>query len=332
MVTSVTGVSGAHLLNPFDDDSLSAREFIDDLNEFADVMGASVDSLEQKIKLPDFEMITSTDSLEENTPRKCDNMTISTDSIEGGRNTDPMAVSVDSLEGNVKDEIMPSQRCRELEVEGAASMLFTSTDSIESGSTNTRATASMLSSITSQGSETLVADDEFEYDDECKSARKFLINAGGLQFEDSDDSTCSHPSPAVQAKIVSQKLSFDPSGQCCTSSEETLETEEIDEKGNIIVKKMVQKRILMADSRPKEVNKKQKGSPSDLSEKQDDSCEETIEEVDEFGNKRIYVVKRTFEPLKPQTLDIVRERRENSGLSPIGEIFKPLARAPQDSD
>ena len=151
-------------------------------------MQASVDSLDHKLKSPDNTMITSTDSLEPNTPRTADKMTISTDSIENGKSTDPMTVSIDSLDGNGKD--MFSDKTKEFphEIQGAASMLFTSTDSIESCSTNTRATASMLSSITSQGSETLVADDELEYDDEeSKSAMKYLINQGNIHFEDSDD-------------------------------------------------------------------------------------------------------------------------------------------------
>merc|ERR1719362_2430246 len=50
------------------------------------------------------------------------------------------------------------------------------------------------------------------------------------------------------------------------SIEEVLETEEIDEKGNIIVKKVIRKRTI-----PRRLR--------DTTEKRDDSCEETIEEV-----------------------------------------------------
>jgi hypothetical protein len=180
-----------------------------------------------------------------------------------------------------------------------------------------------------------VADDEFEYDDESKSVRKLLFNAGGIQFEDSDDSTCSHSSPAMSAKRSSADLSSSLKVQhtkmepfidhAYTSSEETVETEEIDEKGNILIKKVIQKRMIVADSKSKVSFVHDKRSRGELSEKPDDSCEETIEEIDEFGNKRIYVVKRSIESLKPQTLDIVRERREHSGLSPIKDIFKPSA-------
>jgi len=333
-------VSSENTLSQFNIESLTFSEVGDEFHEYSDIMGASIDSLEQKSKLPEFEMITSTDSLEGSTPRKCDNMTISTDSIDGGRNTDPMTVSVDSLEGNAKEDTLLKQRNSDIEVDGATSMLFASTDSIESGSTNTRATASMLSSITSQGSETLVADDEFEYDDESKSVRKLLFNPRGLQFEDSDDST-SHSSPALSAKRSSADLShglraqhtkLNPLDQMYTSSEETVETEEIDEKGNIVIKKVVQKRIVVADSKSKVTFVQEKGSKCELSEKPDDSCEETIEEIDEFGNKRVYVVKRSIESMKPQTLDCVRERREHSGLSPIGEIFKPSASFKDETD
>ena len=244
-----------------------------------------------------------------------------------------MTVSIDSLEG--KDVLSDKMKDFSYEIQGAASMLFTSTDSIESCSTNTRATASMLSSITSQGSETLVADDELEYDDEdSKSAMRYLINQGNLKFEDSDESTtCSHSSPQLPARIFHKDLSESPvkryerhpkpePAETYVSSEETVETEEIDEKGNMIVKKVIQRRIVKESS--KSASLKQEGYVSDISEKKDDSCEETIEEVDEFGNRRVFVVKRSIETTKPNTLDIVQERRLQQGLSPIGEIFKPL--------
>merc|ERR1712183_461980 len=99
-------------------------------------------------------------------------------------NKDLMTASMDSLDGAVCQEISQSRQQGE-GVCGAAALL-TSTDSLESSSTNTRATASMLSSITSQGSETLVADDEFEHDDDdSRSVRKFLNDQGNLQLDDS---------------------------------------------------------------------------------------------------------------------------------------------------
>lgn len=71
---------------------------------------------------------------------------------------------------------------------------------------------------------------------------------------------------------------------------------------------------------------------SDLSEKRDDSCEETIEEIDEFGNRRKYVVKRTLEPPKQMTPDIVHQRRQQQGLSPIGEIFRGVSEGIQQAE
>ena len=332
---SVTSVTSASTLTQYDADSLRDRD--EDFDMVPGIMQASVDSLDHKLKSPDNTMITSTDSLEPNTPRTADKMTISTDSIENGKSTDPMTVSIDSLDDNGKD--MFSDKMKEFphEIQGAASMLFTSTDSIESCSTNTRATASMLSSITSQGSETLVADDELEYDDEeSKSAMKYLINQGNIHFEDSDDSTtCSHSSPQLPTRLYHKDLSGspvtrykryqqpEPAETAYVSSEETVETEEIDEKGNMIIKKVIQKRFVK-ESSTKSGSMKQEGYVSDISEKKDDSCEETIEEVDEFGNRRIYVVKRSIETKTPNTLEIVQERRHQQGLSPIREIFKPL--------
>jgi hypothetical protein len=185
----------------------------------------------------------------------------------------------------------------------------------------------MLSSITSQGSETLVADDEFEHDDnsDSRSLRRMLMDQGNLPLEDSDDSlTYSYSSPHTQQRTIPTKFQRDDrsgSLENFGSSEEILETEEIDEKGNIIVKKVIQKRIFTEPKNVRITDRKQEGYVSDLSEKRDDSCEETIEEIDEFGNRRKYVVKRTIEHPKQAAPDIVQARRQHQGLSPIGEIF-----------
>jgi len=336
---SVTSITSASTITQYDPDSIRERDI--DIDEYDNMMQASVDSLDLKVRSPENVMITSTDSLEASTPRTNDKMTISTDSIENGKSTDPMTVSVDSLEGNGKETISDMSKNLTLEAAGGATSLwYTSTDSIESGSTNTRATASMLSSITSQGSETLVADDEFELeDDDSKSARKYLLNQGNLQFEDSDDSTtCSHSSPQP-SRVFYKDLSDSPvtryqrypkpePSETYISSEEVVETEEIDEKGNLVVKKVIQKRVIVEDSKSKT---KLGGYVSDFSEKKDDSCEETIEETDEFGTKKFYVVKRSIETKKPSTLEVVQERRELQGLSPIREIYKPVTQNPDSS-
>jgi hypothetical protein len=228
---------------------------------------------------------------------------------------------MDSLDGAGCQEIV-----RQRDSVCGAAALLASTDSLESSSTNTRATASMLSSITSQGSETLVADDEFEHDDnsDSRSLRRMLMDQGNLPLEDSDDSlTYSYSSPHTQQRTIPKFQRDDRSGSLENfgSSEEILETEEIDEKGNIIVKKVIQKRIFTEPKKVRITDRKQEGYVSDLSEKRDDSCEETIEEIDEFGNRRKYVVKRTIEHPKQAAPDIVQARRQHQGLSPIGEIF-----------
>ena len=317
--TSVASLrSAASTVTQFDPDSMQTREA--DLEEF-DLMQASVDSLDNNQKM----MITSTDSLEgtqrpqdmaascdslEGTPRKKPSqMTISTDSIENTvAKRDDMTTSIDSLEGGEtgKEGRVPAQ-CQE--VLGATAAFMVSTDSIESSSTNTRATASMLSSFYSQGSETLVADDELEHDNDSGSARRLLLEQGSLPIEDSDDSaTYSNSSPQVQRKAYHHER---VSAQAMVDSiEEVLETEEIDEKGNIIVKKVIRKRTI-----PK--------AQKDTTEKRDDSCEETIEEVDEFGTKRKYIVKTTLE--QSELLDgVIQERRQQRGLSPAGEMFKTV--------
>ena len=311
--TSVASLkSAASTMTQFDPDSMQTREA--DLEEF-DLMQASVDSLDNNQKM----MTTSTDSLEgaqrpqdmvascdslEGTPRKKPSqMTISTDSIENTMaNRDDMTTSIDSLEGG---ETSKETRRLAPEVLGASAAFMVSTDSIESSSTNTRATASMLSSFYSQGSETLVADDELEHDNEHGSTRRLLLEQGSLPIEDSDESV-TYSSPQVQRKSYHQERVA--AQEMVDSIEEVLETEEIDEKGNIIVKKVIRKRTI-----PRRLR--------DTTEKRDDSCEETIEEVDEFGTKRKYIVKTTLE--QSNLLDgVIQERRQQRGMSPVGEMFK----------
>jgi len=316
-MASVTSFASASTFTQFDPDSIKDRdEDLEQMEAEQDLMAASLDSLEGKTNT----MVTSTDSLE-GSQNKQDKMTISVDSIDNGSNM--MTASMDSLDGA---GCLESGSGRERVGFQGASALLTSTDSLESTSTNTRATASMLSSITSQGSETLVADDEFEHDDnsDSRSVRRMLMEQGNLPLEDSDDSlTYSYSSPQAQRTVTKfQRDSLCGSLENFDSSEEILETEEIDDKGNIIVKKVIQKRI-SEHKKVRLTDRKQEGYVSgDLSEKRDDSCEETIEEIDEFGNRRKYVIKRSIEPVKQATHDIVQARRQQQGLSPIGEVFK----------
>ena len=324
--TSVASLrSVASTVTQFDPDSMQDREA--DLEEF-DVMQASVDSLENNQR-----MITSTDSLDggqrlqemeastdslEGTPRKkLSQMTISSDSIENTLKRDDMTTSIDSLEGGEtsKEGSMPAVRGKFHEVLGASAVFMTSTDSIESTSTATRATASMLSSMYSQGSETFVADDELEHDNvsdtDSRSARRFLLEQGNIPIDDSDDSaTFSNSSPQVQHKMFQHERVS--AFEMVDSIAEVLETEEIDEKGNIIVKKVIQKRTIPRSQRV-----------LDTTEKRDDSCEENIEEVDEFGDKKRYIVKRTLEQSELLS-GVIQERRQQRGLSPVGEMFKTV--------
>merc|ERR1712045_996955 len=123
---------------------------------------------------------------------------------------------------------------------------------------------------------------------------------------DSDDSaTNSNSSPLMKHKLYHKERD-----DMVDSIEEVLETEEIDEKGNIIVKKVIQKRIVKKSPKTVRISEnKNEGYISDLSEKRDDSCEETIEEVDEFGNEKRYIVKRTLQ--QSDTLGVIQERRQN---------------------
>eukprot|EP00088_Acartia_fossae_P036799 TRINITY_DN37998_c1_g2_i1.p1 TRINITY_DN37998_c1_g2~~TRINITY_DN37998_c1_g2_i1.p1 ORF type:complete len:366 (-),score=122.44 TRINITY_DN37998_c1_g2_i1:69-1139(-) len=194
------------------------------------LMEASVDSLDSKVTSSLNVMTTSADSLEPDTPRSTDKMTMSTDSIENNKTgADPMIVSIDSLDGKQMMEVSKEMQ------QGATSLLFTSTDSLESGSNNTRATASMLSSITSQDSETFVADDEFETEDEeIRRTRRLLMSQGNIRFEDSDESTtCSHASPQLQPKPEAADVQH-ISDAYIVSSEEVLHRQVMDDKGNVV--------------------------------------------------------------------------------------------------
>ena len=186
-------------------------------------MLASTASLEGKTGA-DNTMITSTDSLE-GSQNKRDKMTISVDSIENETfNKDLMTASLDSLDGAGCQELV-----RQRETVCGAAALLASTDSLESSSTNTRATASMLSSFYSQGSQTLVADDELEHDNDNGSTRRLLLEQGSLPIEDSDESV-TYSSPQVQRKSYHHERVA--AQEMVDSIEEVLETEEIDEKGN----------------------------------------------------------------------------------------------------
>ena len=281
---------------------------------YAGLMEASADSLDSKNISSMNVMTTSADSLEPDTPRSTtDKMTMSTDSIEnnraatmtGDKSEDPMIVSVDSLDGRQMIEGI-TREGQSTSCTAASSLLFTSTDSLESSSNCTRATASMLSSITSQDSETFVADDEFETEDEeIRRTRKFLMSQGNIRFEDSDESTtCSHSSPQLHhhqlggtqpddssmdihhhqlASHYSDPFILTTTTMTTTStSEEVLHTQVMDEKGNVLSEEIKKKTLTGAVSLP----------PGNASK---EVVKEITTEIDEHGNKKVFVVEKSTE-------------------------------------
>jgi len=228
---------------------------------------------------------------------------MSTDSIENNRGTavcgDPMMVSVDSLDGKQMVDAVARDGQEGSSGTGPSSLLFTSTDSLESGSNMTRATASMLSSITSQDSETFVADDEFETEDEeIRRTRKFLMSQGNIRFEDSDESTtCSHSSPQLQLKAggsssdllyqlpLQQQLTshfsdpFIMTTSTTTTTEEVLQTQVIDDKGNVV----------------SELNKQTIVESSTGETKDETTMKEITEQIDEHGNKKVVIIQKSIE-------------------------------------
>jgi hypothetical protein len=269
-------------------------------------MEASVDSLDSKITSSVNLMTTSADSLEPDTPRSTtDKMTMSTDSIEnskaatmaGGSSADPMMVSVDSLDGRQ----MLDAAAREVQsatCTATSSLLFTSTDSLESSSNCTRATASMLSSITSQDSETFVADDEFETEEEeIRRTQKYLMSQGNIRFEDSDESTtCSHSSPQLhhggkpEEEGIQQLSSHfsDPFIMTTTTvmsttstSEEVLHTQVMDDKGNVVSE--IKKKTIVGAAFATEAG----GHITD------EAVKEITTEIDRHGNKKTIVFEKS---------------------------------------
>ena len=274
-----------------DSDSLEGDPVPDLPDEFSNVMQTSVDSLDLKMKI----MQTSADSLD----LRGGQMTISTDSIEPEA-TKPgiMTESVDSLDGGgavargAKSSVSPPETSSNVYLSGAAA-LITSTDSLESCST--RATASMLSSMTSNTS----ADLEFDNRAQFRSdAKKFYLSQGEIPIEDSDESSCSN--------VVMTKSS---------STTMTLTSRVV-----IAEKSKLSKDAAAAITTTFDV------------EKFDSSCEETYEETDEYGNRKHIVIKRSIEqPFAEKTeivgdaVDVVAQRRLNQGLGVVSQaIFRDL--------
>jgi hypothetical protein len=276
-----------------DSDSLEGEPVPDLPDELSNVMQTSVDSLDMKMKI----MQTSADSLD----LRAGQMTLSTDSIEPDAATRQaiMTESVDSLDGArpVRGAKVPSppEHASNVYLYGAAA-LIASTDSLESCSNNTRATASMLSSmLSSMTSNTSAAELEFDNRAQFRSeAKKFFLCQGDIPIEDSDES--------ISSNVV------------LTSSTTTVTT-----TSKVVV---AEKSKLSRDIFPSAFE----------TEKFDSSCEETYEEVDEFGNRKKIVIKRSVDqPFAEKTelvgdaVDIVAQRRLNQGLGVVSQaIFRDL--------
>ena len=227
-------------------------------------------------------------------------MTISTDSIEPENvKQGIMTESVDSLDGaaaapkGIKSSFSPPELAGSIHLTGAAAMI-TSTDSLESCSNNTRATASMLSSMTSNTSADLEFDNRAQYRSEAK---RFLLSHGEIPIEDSDESTSS----------------------------------------NVVITSSSSSRVVVAE---KFKTSRDVFPATFETEKFDSSYEETREEVDEFGNRKRIVIKRSVEQPFTETselvvvataaavgdaVDIVAQRRLNQGLGAVSHsIFRDL--------
>ena len=310
-----------------------------ELNKKADIMQTSADSLELKVATGDV-MVISTDSIEDDKRAKEAIMTASIDSLEGHKSVPiPMEISATSLGPKVQAAINPG--------------MIASTDSLEeSCSTNTRATGSMMSSAASG---TLVADLEHDNTRvPMHEAKKFLIQQGEIPIEDSDDSISSKDTMDVTHSQVSfghnvteviradnetshviertiempadvSRVKF--SGPHAEekmreymsqfkSGEDIQETEYVDEKGNIVQKKVIQQRVTVEKATTKQVT-----IDDNTKEAIGESCEETFEELDEHGNKKRYTIKRTLEPVVQgtKTIEVIAERRQAQGLATEAE-------------
>ena len=281
-----------------DSDSLEGDPVPDLPEEFSsyapDVMQSSIDSLELKMKNNGSKIMqTSTDSLDLRTGQ----MVLSTDSIELDApvafKQGLMTESTDSLEGGaqaLKSSYAHADTSQYYGYTGGATALITSTDSLESScSNNTRATASMLSSLTSNTSDTLLAELEYDSRGQYTEAKKFLLSQGEIPLEDSDESISSNVMITTTKTVMHEKK--------LVISEQSKSTKDRDE-----------------------------ASYSEI-EKFDSSCEQMYEEIDEFGNRKQIIIKRSVEPfcLGPDATDIVAQRRLQQGLGAVSQaIFRDL--------
>ena len=168
-------------------------------------------------------------------------MVISTDSIEDVKPV--MTQSIDSLEGD-----KPAVAAAVTTASAAAThQMVQSTDSLESCSNNTRATASMLSSCASETSGTLI--DELEHDNKrdeiLGQAKKMLLEQGEIQLEDSDDSLSLSPNKVATKKTIevkqSKEIMSDSIEKMDSSCEESfVEVDQYGVQRKVVVKHVVE--------------------------------------------------------------------------------------------
>ena len=273
-----------------------------------------------------------------------DSMTFSTDSIEHGienlphtsqgnsHTSNTMTQSVDSLEGesgpstldfNIQEaQTVSGSSTRNTAVGlrdpfdldtylppevslGSASVMLQSTDSLDSGSNNTHATASMLSSHASITSDTLLTDLESEEVEKLRSetlnyAAKQILDQGAIKLtgDDSDDtlssmSIGSKNKGAAAATFAASSFQQGPTVfQTTRIVDSTMTTRDAyTTKEDLILSPGVVQTP---------------GSASYCDEKMDTSVEESFEEVDEYGNKRKVIIKRSIEPINIVTSETIR--------------------------
>ena len=310
-----------------------------------------------------------------------DSMTFSTDSIEhvptNGSNgkscydSNTMTQSVDSLEGDSGPSTMDSNKPEVQAVPcfstkgvtsslrdpfdldtylppevslGSSSIMLQSTDSLESGSSNTRATASLLSSCASVTSETLLSDADQEAAEHKRSqtlnyAAKTILEQGAIKLsgDESDDSSLSLSLGSKQRGAAAAQFTAASFQQGPTVFQTT---RIVDSSMTTQDAYTTKEDILLSGT-----SNIQGSGPSYCDEKMDTSVEESFEEVDEFGNKRKVIIKRSIEPINivtsetirsihstpptnkkfaPETIsNIVSERRTQQGLGSVEKsMFK----------
>jgi hypothetical protein len=240
-------------------------------------------------------MEKSTDSLELNAAKNHDSLTLL------------MQTSTDSLEAMGAAAVATSKSSS---VMAPASMTI-STDSIEKG---------MTQSVDSLGE----ADDEADEDtmhvvktqvslghcvtEVVKSAdgESHVLQRTVMEQPPIDVCAVTFKGPNAEAKMEDYVRKH-------SNGHDVQASEYIDSEGNVIKRKVIT--ASGAASADELVAVREPLIQS--TEKMDTSCEETYDETDEFGNRRTYVIKRSFEEPSlraTRTIEVISQRRHNQGV------------------